>query len=54
METIEAFNQAFFLMINGTPATPAWLVGTALFSANYLIWLVPFVLVGMWLSGKER
>lgn len=54
METIEAFNQAFFLMINGTPATSAWLVGTALFAANYLIWLVPFVLVGMWLTGKAR
>ncbi|UMY33499.1 phosphatase PAP2 family protein [Burkholderia contaminans] len=54
MDTIEAFNQALFLMINGTPATPAWLVDTARFAANDLIWLVPVLLVGMWLSGSDQ
>lgn len=54
MDTIEAFNQALFLIINGTPATSAWLIGTALFIANYLIWLIPLLLAGMWLSGSGR
>jgi undecaprenyl-diphosphatase len=54
METIEAFNSALFLMINGTPATPAWVVGTALVVANYLVWLVPLALIGMWLSGDNH
>ncbi|MGF6551806.1 phosphatase PAP2 family protein [Paraburkholderia youngii] len=54
MNTIEAFNHALFLMINGTPATPGWLVSTALVSANYLIWLVPLMLVMMWLSGDRQ
>jgi undecaprenyl-diphosphatase len=53
MDTLEAFNQAFFLMINGTTATPAWQVATALLIADYLIWLIPLLLVGMWLSGDE-
>lgn len=54
METIEAFNQALFLLVNGTPATPTWLVGTALVFANYLIWLIPLLLAGMWLSGGDH
>jgi undecaprenyl-diphosphatase len=54
MTTLEAFNQALFLMINGTASTPAWQVGTALFIADYLIYLIPLLLVGMWLSGDER
>lgn len=54
METIEAFNQALFLIINGTPATPVWLVDAALFAANYLIWLIPLLMAGMWLSGSDR
>ena len=54
METIEALNRALFLIINGTPAMPVWLVSSALFAANYLIWLIPLLLTGMWLSGCNR
>ncbi|MBC8751301.1 undecaprenyl-diphosphatase [Paraburkholderia sp. WC7.3g] len=54
MTTLEALNQALFLMINGTASTPAWQVGTALVIADYLIWLIPLLLVGIWLSGDER
>jgi undecaprenyl-diphosphatase len=54
MENIEAFNQSLFLMINATPATPAWLIDTALFFANYVILMVPVVLVAMWLAGDAR
>ncbi|QBR01273.1 phosphatase PAP2 family protein [Paraburkholderia pallida] len=54
METLEALNRSLFLSINATPATPPWLIDTALFIANYLILLVPLTLVLMWLSGDAR
>jgi len=54
MESLEAFNRATFLLINGTPASPAWLVGAAIFIANNLIDYVPILLIGMWLSGHTQ
>ncbi|SIT41596.1 Phosphoesterase PA-phosphatase related [Paraburkholderia ribeironis] len=54
MSTLEAFNQALFLMINATPSTPAWLIDMARFSADYVIYLVPLSLIAMWLSGVEQ
>ena len=53
METIEAFNQAIFLHVNGTPATPHWLIVTSVFIANYTIWVVPVMLTCMWLAGGD-
>jgi undecaprenyl-diphosphatase len=53
MTTLEAFNQTLFLMVNGTASTPAWQIAVALLLADYLIWLVPLLLMGMWLSGNE-
>ncbi|MFP6560376.1 phosphatase PAP2 family protein [Paraburkholderia sp. B3] len=54
METIEAFNQAIFLQLNATPATPHWLVAASLFIARYVIWAVPIMLGCMWLSGGDN
>lgn len=54
MEALEALNRSLFLAINATPATPRWLIDTALVVANDLIWLVPLALVLMWLSGDAR
>lgn len=54
METLEALNHSLFLAINGTPATPLWLIDTARFIAKYVILLVPLALVLMWLSGDAR
>ncbi|RQS65680.1 phosphatase PAP2 family protein [Burkholderia sp. Bp8963] len=54
MDSIEAFNQALFLMINGTPMTPSWVVGVALVVADYMIWLIPLLMTAMWLSGSNR
>ncbi|CAB3787551.1 Putative undecaprenyl-diphosphatase YbjG [Paraburkholderia caffeinitolerans] len=54
MESLEALNRSLFLAINGTPATPHWLIKTALVVANDLILLVPLALVLMWLSGDAR
>ncbi|HDR9762071.1 TPA: phosphatase PAP2 family protein [Burkholderia cepacia ATCC 25416] len=53
MNTLEAFNQALFLMINAAPATPPWLIGLATKIADDLIYLIPVLLTGMWLSGSE-
>lgn len=54
MNTLEAFNQALFLLINGTPATPEWLIGMAMLIAGYVIWLIPLLLGAMWLWGNEE
>ncbi|MCW3663681.1 phosphatase PAP2 family protein [Burkholderia cenocepacia] len=55
MEALEAFNQAIFLALNATPATPHWLIVAAVFIANYAIWMVPVMLAGLWLAaGDER
>ncbi|WP_461569518.1 phosphatase PAP2 family protein [Thiobacillus sp.] len=53
MNEIEAFNRALFLEINGGGATPAWLVQVAIGIANDLIYLIPLLLLGMWLWGDS-
>jgi undecaprenyl-diphosphatase len=53
MQTLEAFNQALFLMINATPSTPAWHIDLARSIADYVIYLVPLCLIAMWLFGDE-
>ncbi|MBN3762118.1 phosphatase PAP2 family protein [Burkholderia sp. Ac-20365] len=54
MNTLEAFNQALFLMIDATPATPRWQIGIASFIADYVIYLVPLVLAALWLTGNRH
>ncbi|WP_118183902.1 phosphatase PAP2 family protein [Paraburkholderia phosphatilytica] len=54
MQTVEALNRSLFLVINGTPTSPSWLIHIALAVANYAIWLVPVTLVGLWLTGNVR
>ncbi|MGF6759066.1 phosphatase PAP2 family protein [Paraburkholderia sp. GAS42] len=54
MNSLEAFNQALFLMINATASTPVWQIDVARLIADYLIYLVPLSLVAIWLSGDER
>jgi undecaprenyl-diphosphatase len=53
MNTVEAFNQALFLDINGSAATSHWVVGLALVCAKYLAVLVPLLLAGLWLTGRD-
>jgi len=53
MNTLEAFNQALFLVINGNAATPHWVVELALVCSKYLAVLIPLLLVGLWLTGRE-
>jgi undecaprenyl-diphosphatase len=53
MNTLEGFNQALFLLINGTTATPGWEISVALLIADYVIYVIPLLLAGMWLWGNE-
>jgi len=53
MNTLEGFNQALFLLINGTTATPGWEISVALLIADYVIYVIPLLLAGMWLCGNE-
>src|ERR1035437_1502787 len=54
MEQIEALNRAFFLSINAGPGTATWLLNSAIFIADNLIYLIPTLLLVLWLWGDER
>ncbi|OAJ56930.1 undecaprenyl-diphosphatase [Paraburkholderia ginsengiterrae] len=54
MNTLEAFNQALFLIINATPSTPTWQIDLARWIADYVVYLIPLTLIAMWLFGDER
>ncbi|MDI9700811.1 phosphatase PAP2 family protein [Burkholderia cenocepacia] len=54
MEAFESINRAIFLALNATPATPQWSIFAGLIIANYAIWVVPFMLVGLWLAGGDK
>jgi undecaprenyl-diphosphatase len=53
MNTVEAFNQALFLDINGSAAAPHWVIGLALVCAKYLTVLAPLLLAALWLTGRD-
>lgn len=53
MNPIEAFNQTLFLQINGSEGTPAWLIQVAIGIADDLIYLIPILLLGMWLRSDS-
>ncbi len=55
MYPFEATNHSLFLLINGGAAAPSWEVRAAIIIAQYLIYLLPLLLVVMWLWGdRER
>ncbi|MFM0380846.1 phosphatase PAP2 family protein [Paraburkholderia strydomiana] len=53
MNALEALNRALFLSINATPSAPVWLIDIARFIADDVIYLVPLLLVALWLAGGE-
>lgn len=53
MNELETINRTLFLHINGGEGTPAWLVQLAIGIADDLIYLVPLLLVGLWLWGDH-
>ena len=54
MEQIETWNRAFFLKINATHDTSIRLIDAAMFMANYFIYLVPILLLSLWLWGGDK
>jgi undecaprenyl-diphosphatase len=54
MNLLEAFNQALFLHLNADLTTPVWQIRTAAFVADYLIYLIPLALVGLWCWSDEK
>ncbi|TAM18722.1 MAG: phosphatase PAP2 family protein [Pandoraea sp.] len=54
MEAFEALNQAIFLILNATSATPHWLIVAGVLIADYAIWIVPVMLVSLWLAGGDE
>lgn len=53
MNQIETFNRALFLYINGRDATPHWLVNISIGVAAGLIYLIPVLMVALWLWGRQ-
>ena len=53
MSEIETFNRALFLQINAGDGTPAWLIQAAIVIADTLIYLLPLLLIGIWLWGDR-
>lgn len=53
MNKIESFNRTLFLQINAGEGTADWLIRIATFIANDLIYLLPLLLLGMWLWGDS-
>jgi undecaprenyl-diphosphatase len=51
MNKIEAFNQSLFLWINAGVNTPSWALDTAIVVADDLIYLIPVLLLVLWLWG---
>ena len=51
MNKIEAFNQSLFLRINAGVNTPPWALDTAIVLADDLIYLIPVLLLVLWLWG---
>lgn len=51
MDILESFNRSFFLFVNGGDGTSGWLVNLAIAIGDSLIYLVPFILLWMWLWG---
>jgi undecaprenyl-diphosphatase len=52
MNSIEALNQTLFLDINASLNTPAWALQTMTVIADDLIYIIPVLLLCMWLSGE--
>ena len=53
MTKLETLNQAVFLNLNADLSTAAWKLNIAAVMADYLIFLIPLMLVSLWCWGNE-
>lgn len=54
MTTLETLNQAVFLPLNADLSTAAWKLNIASVTADYLIYLIPLILVSLWYWGVNQ
>jgi undecaprenyl-diphosphatase len=53
MNALESVNQAWFLQLNADLSTVSWKLNIAAVMADYLIYLIPLVLIASWCWGNE-
>lgn len=51
MSQLELLNRSWFLSLNAPEGTPSWLISLATALANDLIYLIPLLLLYLWLLG---
>lgn len=54
MDRLETLNRALFLQINAPDGASTWVVKLAIVLADDAIYLVPLLLLALWLWGDER
>lgn len=54
MNFLEDINNQLFLAVNGPVGSPAWLVEFAKAAGDDLVYLVPLLLIGLWLQGGSE
>lgn len=52
MTKLETFNQMFFLRLNANLSTADWKLNIAALMADYLIYVIPLMLVALWCWGN--
>ncbi|MES2102401.1 MAG: undecaprenyl-diphosphatase [Pseudomonadota bacterium] len=53
MNNLEQFNQMLFLRMNADASANGWALGAAAIAADYFIYAIPLVLLGLWLWGAK-
>ena len=54
MTTLDTWDRTLFLKISAGPAAPKALLNTAIFIATDAIYVIPLMLVAMWVWGDEK
>jgi len=54
MTTLDTWDRTLFLKISAGPGAPEALLNTAIFIATDAIYVIPLMLVAMWVWGDEK
>ncbi len=53
MNLLETLNRAWFLSLNAQPGAPGWLMTFATVCAQYLLYVIPVILLAYWFLGGK-
>lgn len=53
MNLLETLNRAWFLSLNAQPGAPGWLMTFATVCAQYLLYVIPVILLAYWFLGEK-